>query len=325
MPRSELSRSHRLTAPWAVAAIVVFVVVDAVLVWWAIASVRTEPGVPQEEVLPTIPPLPTTTADASDADADATAEGATPPGTGSSAPTRATATRPTVVIAALDASTAYRGTTGTCPGGGATIELTVDGGATWSAGVTEGLTDLQSVEAVDADIVTMVARDAACAIGRYHSYVQGIDWELTGELEPTWYADGEQAIAPTGASTPCGGPIVQLAATSVASAAVVCKSGGVLTTADAGASWAEAATASGAIAIAARPTGYLVAVTGDGCRGIRIAAIDTAASGSPSTPGACLESDAAPGDIAIDVAPDGTVWAWTGGVLARSADGGATW
>ncbi|MFF2371032.1 hypothetical protein [Agromyces sp. NPDC058110] len=317
MARNASRLGHRVSAPWAVAAIVVFVVVDAVLVWWAIASIRPESATPQGEVMPTIPPPPTTTA-APDA---ATAPSSQAP---TEQPTPA-AVRPAVLISALDSTTAYRGTTGTCPGGAATIEVTVDGGATWSAGFTEGLTDLQSVEAVDADLVTMVARDPACAIGRYHSYVQGIDWEATGELEPTWYLDGDQAVAPSGPSTACGGPVAGLAASSAESAAVLCDSGAVLVTSDSGATWGEAATAPGAVALAAGPAGYLVAVTGDGCRGIRIAVIDTVAGGSPSTPGACLDTDARPGDIAIDAAPDGTVWAWAGGVLARSADGGATW
>ncbi|KQM82766.1 hypothetical protein [Agromyces sp. Leaf222] len=302
-----------MTIPWAVAAIVVFVVVDAVLIWWAVTSLRAEAGAPQGEVLPTIPPAspgPTTTDEPNAASSDATP---------------APVIRQTVMLAALDANVAYRGSTGTCPGVAASIEVTLDGGATWDAGVTEGLTDLQSLDPSEGEIVTMIARDAACTIGRYRSYVLGDDWEATSEPEPTWYVDGGQAVAPSGISLPCDGAIAQLASTSPTSAAVLCESGEVLVTSDAGVVWAATATpVSGAVALAGGPTGYLVAVTGDGCRGIRIAVVDLAAEDEPQ-PGACLEADPAPGTTAIDVAPDGTLWAWTGGVLARSADGGATW
>ncbi|WP_152030878.1 hypothetical protein [Agromyces aureus] len=315
MARSDSPQARLATAPWAVAAIVVFVLVDAALVWWALASVRPESSTPQREVLPTIPALPS----GSPAQTDA------PAATAPTEPAPATGIRPTVMIAALDANTAYRGATGTCQAAEATIEVTVDGGATWTAGFTEGLTELQSVEASEGDIVTMVARDPACALGRYRSYVQGDDWEPTGEAEPAWYLDGGRVVGPNGDSAPCEADAgaVQVAGSALTSAAVLCASGELLITADVGATW-SADTASGAVALAGGPTGYLVAVTGDGCRGIRIAVVDPAAEDEPQ-PGACLEADPAPGTTAIDVAPDGTLWAWTGGVLARSADGGATW
>ncbi|GAA1962029.1 hypothetical protein [Agromyces allii] len=313
MARRDSPQARLATAPWAVAAIVVFVLVDAALVWWALASMRQE-STPQREVLPTFPALPTGSPPQTDASS----------ATATTGPTPATGIRPTVMLAALDANTAYRGATGTCQGAEATIEVTVDGGETWTAGFTEGLTELQSVEASDGDIVTMVARDPACALGRYRSYVQGDDWEPTGEVEPAWYLDGERVVGPNGDSAPCEAGAVQAAGSSPTSAAVLCASGELFVTTDVGATWA-AATATGAVALAAGPSGYVVALTSDGCRGIRIADVDLASATGVSAPGACLDADAAPGSTVIDAASGGIVWAWSGGVLARSTDGGATW
>lgn len=299
-------------APWAVAAIVVFVIVDAALVWWALASVRADSGTPQGEVLPSVPPAQTTepTPETS-AEPDATAASAS-------------SARPTVVLAALDANLAYRGLVGRCPDAAATLEVTTDGGATWVPAFTAGLTDLQSVEPADADIVSMVARDpAGCGIGRYRSYVQGADWEPTGELEPTWYLDGAVVFGPGGDSSQCGasdGEAVQVAGASEGAAAVLCASGAVHTTTDGGGTWSSAPVPDRIVAIASTFDGYLVAVTGDGCRGIR-----TVALAPDATPGACLEADVTPGTTALDVASDGTVWVWSGRAFARSDDGGATW
>ncbi|MET4157279.1 hypothetical protein [Agromyces sp. PvR057] len=308
MQRNETVHARHSIAPWAVVAIVVFVIVDAGLVWWALASLRSDAGTPQGEVLPTLPPSTTVPASTS------------PTSTGEPAAPVAVA-RPTVVLAALDANLAYRGVVGRCPDAAATLEVTTDGGATWTPAYTAGLSDLQSIEPADVDIVTMVARDpAACGVGRYRSFVQGADWEPTSELEPTWYLDGGQVAAPTGSSDPCGGAAVQVEATSAESAAVLCGSGAVATTVDSGVSWADAGAPPTTIALASTSGGYLVAVTDDGCRGIRIQAL-----APDAAPGACLEADITTGTTAIDAASDGTLWAWTGGVLARSANGGATW
>jgi hypothetical protein len=277
-----------------VAAIVVFVLVDAALVWWAVASVRPETGAPQGEVLPTLPPVTSMP--------PATADPTTAPASGGD---DAAVARPTVVLAALNASQAYRGTAGACPDPAATLEVTVDGGATWAPASLEGLSDLQSIEPSDADIVTMVARDpASCEPARYRSFVQGIDWEVTDALEPTWHLDGVQVIGPTGASEPCDASPAQVAATSLGEAAVLCDSGSVLTTGDSGATWLDAGAPTGAVAIASAPEGLVVAVTGDGCRGIRISSL-----AADAATGACLEADVAPGTTVIDVASDGTVWA----------------
>lgn len=308
MVRRESASSRPAVAAWAVAAIVVFVIVDAALVWWALASGRPETGSPQGELLPTLPPAPT---------------GTDEPGAPTPTPFAPVA-KPGVMLAALDANTAYRGQTGSCPGSPASFEVTTDGGATWTAGNTEGLTDLQSVEPSEGGIVTMVARDAACLIGRYRTFVQGDDWEPTGEVEPAWYVDGDAVVGPGGSTTPCATGLVQAAGASPTSAAVLCASGQVLVTSDVGETWPTSPTGTGVVSIAAGPAGYVVAVTGDGCRGIRIVTIDPSG-GSATAPGACVDADAAPGTVAVAGASDGTIWAWTGGVLARSSDGGATW
>ncbi|GAA1838440.1 hypothetical protein [Agromyces salentinus] len=310
MPRSETPTTRFVAAPWAVAAIVVFVLVDAALVWWAITSVRSDASPPQGEVLPTLPPP------ASESPSEPTSS----PSPAADADAVPTVVRPTVVLAALDANLAYRGVVGRCPDAAAALEVSVDGGATWTPAYTAGLTDLQSIDPSDADIVTMIARDpTSCGVGGYRSFVQGDDWEPAGELEPTWYLDGAQVVGPAGASTPCDGP-VQVAATSTETATVFCESGKAVVTNDSGASWSVTELPPGALAITATPELTLVAVTGDGCRGIRIAKL-----ASDAAPGACLEADLTPGTTVIDVASDGTVWAYAGGVLARSTDGGATW
>ncbi|QAY74719.1 hypothetical protein ET445_16625 [Agromyces protaetiae] len=304
-------RSGR-TNPWIIAGIVVFVVFDLLLVWWAFTSTRGAQGAAGD--VDGLGEVPTVT---------------WPTESSSPVPTPLTdfeVAAPTAVLAAVSESVAFRAPAGSCPAVPASLEVTTDGGATWSPAVVPGASAIQSVESDDGELVTVVARRAdSCAPLVYRCFVQGVAWQETGELPSFWYLDGGSVVAPGGGtSAPCEAP-VQLAARSDAQTAVLCADAVVYATGDAGATWAGSSPIDGVAAIAATGSAYLVALEGhDGCAGVQVAALGDDL--APGAAGGCLESDAPEGATVLAASADGaSTWVWSGEVVARSADGGATW
>ncbi|WP_127792771.1 hypothetical protein [Agromyces sp. LHK192] len=295
--------------PVVIVALVVFVLVDTALVWWALASVGRNAGSPAAETMPTLPARETAAADS------------TVPATTMPAAATAAVVPSARYLYAVDGATAFRGTRGSCPSVGASFESTTDGGATWATGATE-FTDARAVAQAPEDPIVVIARDAAtCAVTAYWTFVGGIDWEPAAEFQPTWIADGGRAIAPGGlATTPCRDGVADLAGRNDSEAVVLCEDGLLLTTADAGVTWVAVDPVADAVAVAAGTDAFLVAVAGSpDCDGVRVIAAGGGAIGE------CVAVAVAPGETAIDVAGDGTVWVWAGDAIARSADGGATW
>ncbi|MBT2498996.1 hypothetical protein J7E25_07790 [Agromyces sp. ISL-38] len=293
-----------------IAAVGAFVLGDIALVVFAISSTGSAGASEgRREVLPSLPTAsitatPTPTAPAVDPDV-------------SVAPL-------TAVLAAVDAATAYRSVTGGCPQTPAALEVTTDAGATWTQVGADEARTVQSI-APAADIVSMVAADpVSCAPVLLRSFVQGADWQATGDIGTVWHLDAGQVIAPGGASsTPCATP-VQLAARSSTEAAVLCDGATVAATTDAGTTWSNSAPVSGAASVTPAADGYLLAVTGgEGCEGARVMPLSAAL--EPGTPGTCVPTVAADGATVLATAADGTAWLWSGDTVARSSDGGTTW
>lgn len=303
-------RAARGTA-WVLMSLAVLALADLVLVWVALSPTRA------------------------DAVATGASETVTAPSPGGVAATAGPASAPTttpapavtdvgVVLAAVDDATAYRATTGSCPQTAALIEATTDGGVDWVAATPADARSIQAISA-SAEQVSIIAADpASCAPAAYTSFVGGAEWESADQLATSWYLDGGRVVSPAGVPpSPCEHP-VQLVGRSSAEAAVLCSDATVSTTTDAGAAWQTSAPMRGVVSVASVPDGYVVAVVGlDGCAGAQVLALATDL--SAGAPGACVPAEAAPGATVIASAPSGVLWFWSGEVVARSSDGGATW
>ena len=248
--------------------------------------------------------------------------------------TEATATvTPTRLLAALDASTAWRASTGACSVASAEPELTTDSGATWesfNASIETDASSILSINVVDETETSLVTLDFAnCAPQLVSTFVSGDQWRAYPERAAAqWYLDPATPASvhsPNGDVTaPCAG-VTTLAASGDSTVAVLCADASVFTTSDAGETWSTPASVPGAAAITATASGYEVAVANPaGCVGVSLVRM----SGDgvlDATAGACLAATVGPGDTAVSAAEDGTLWLWAGDAFARSTDDGASW
>ncbi|WP_394550947.1 hypothetical protein ACDF64_10190 [Agromyces sp. MMS24-JH15] len=313
-------------SPWVWVGLALFVLVDIALVAWALTADRTPPLPTPGAVSASQPAGDGDGADDPDAPADPAASGTprAPLPTASALPQDLSVARPEVVLGARDTEVAYRSSTGTCPGSGAAIELTVDGGATWQPAGIAGASSVTRLEPGDGQIVDALASDPACAPTRFRSWVQGSAWLELGAQDLGWRIEGDAVVAPGGgSSTPCAA--LQVVPRSDSGALVLCADARVAESGDGGATWATSEPIAGLAGVAAAPDRALVLIERqNGCPGVQVAVLDGAL--APGSPGQCMASDAPDGASVIAVAGDGsTLWLWTGPVVARSGDFGRTW
>ncbi|MFC6354657.1 hypothetical protein [Luethyella okanaganae] len=230
------------------------------------------------------------------------------------------------VLAALDADTAWRSSTGACPNVPAEPERTTDGGASFRA-FEAGASAILAIYPATEDEVTLIAQTAECAPTALGTFVAGEQWAVYDErLANNWYllpADPASIHSQAGLVTaPCA-RAVQLASKNETEAAVLCDDATFFVTVDAGATWSDPVIVAGAAAVSATTAGYAVAVADASvCQGVHLVAL---AGSDRSSPTPCLVAATQPGEIALAAASDGTLWIWAGATLARSNDGGATW
>lgn len=295
---------------WVLVALFVFVVVDAVLIVLALQSAGGS-STTKAEVLPTLDPVASQTAEPAETVEPVDAVPAA-----------------SMVLAAVDATTAYRSVTGECPATPAAVEVSTDGGDTWSDAAADEASAVQSIDPTGA-FVSLVARAAeGCEPGVWRTFVQGAEWSSADALDGSWFMNGADVVAPGGAATqPCAASPVQLAAATDVDAAVLCQDATIAVTRDGGAEWSSSQPVAGVTTIAVVPddlaSGVRALVVGQNeCEGGQLAtlAADTLELGEPA---ACAAELAAPAALAT---PDAdTAWAWSGDAVLVSTDGGATW
>ena len=313
---------HRLITYVAVS---LFVLVDLVLIGWALNSTRGAPAAPQAEELPVAiaPQL-------------APTETPTPEPT-AAAPTftLAEAVAPTRIITALNATTAWRARTGPCPATAAEPEYTIDGGVTWTttdATGPTGVTAIQSIT-VEADgIASMVALAGTdCAPEFVKTYVAGDNYRAyDDQLENNWYVNPDEpltVVSPSGSvDSPCGA-VVSLAPASQSASAVLCSDQTVFMTDSGGANWIGPVSVPGAVGMSVSVAGYRLASIGQAdCAGIQMGLVLPGQSGVEVS--GCLVSESVTAVSLADVGlseAGGSVWLWTQDQVSRSADGGVTW
>lgn len=315
------SRRRRL----AIIGVLVFVLVDILLVAWALIGVRA----PHEDSGAAATVQHTQTP--SSAPTAVPSASATPTATPATAPA-ADAVASTRVLSVVDQQTAWRATTGACPATPATVELSSDGGAHWKSSDASGTAKASSVVRLNAQSAKQASAVALSAQGctpeYMRTYVAGDNWATyPAELQATWYADPSKPStvhSPTGDQVaPCPA-VVGLAVRDAGDAAVLCSTHDVYRTNDGGVNWGQPLHVAGAVAIGPTDSGYITAVVGaPGCAGTASAAFDPA-TGAASTGGCAGTTPPAPGSVAI-AGGGGSVWLWAGDVLVRSTDGGTTW
>lgn len=251
-------------------ALLAFVVVDVVLVYLALRPPK---------LLETPRAASTPVVVSSTGEADPT----------SPAPSAATTTttvpaRPLrVMVAALDRTTAWRATVGTCKDGGSAVQITTDGGKTWSRGSSpaRAVTRIQPL-AAGRGFVLAAGQD--CGAGQYTTTDRAQSWTGPGSTKGAWGRkpdSAQEVYTPADPSArPCPtGDVVDLARSSAQDAQVLCQDGTVRQTADGGQTWQDAGQVEGALAIANRVEGnHLVgyaARTADGCAGVQLVRIAT--------------------------------------------------
>ncbi|WP_348788955.1 hypothetical protein [Leifsonia sp. NPDC080035] len=317
------------TSQWrrlAIIGLIVFVVVDIVLVIWAVTASRT----PRETS-----GAPAAAASAAGRVTASPTTPARPTATASSAPIPvADAVAPHRLLAVLSDTTAWRARTGACPATPAQTEVSTDGGATWKPSDASGPTGASAIVRLtvqsDRQASAVALSAQGCNPEFIRTYVAGDNWAAyPDQLGSAWYADPKdpgKVHTPTGdKAAPCA-TVIGLAVGAGGDAAVLCAGHDVRTTTDGGATWGAPRTVPGGVAITTSGSGYLVAAVGAaGCAGTSVVALD-AGSGEP-TQRACVGSTApAPVDVAIAAGfGNDAVWLWAGDATTRSTDGGTTW
>ena len=238
-----------------------------------------------------------------------------------------------VVITAVDGSTAWRATTGSCGSTSATLSLTSTGGRTWQ-NVKSPYPVLMRVQPTDATRAFVAGADPNCVMGVRSTTDTGTTWTGTGpgSLSETLTRDAKDPTkvrAPGGRTVaPCGTLVVIDVARSSANAAqALCADGTLHTSGDDGRTWPQTGQVSGALAMDSKVVGGTVTafVVGpaDGCAGLRLKSVvnDVVADLGCAEIGPTLT----PGTVALSVPSPDTGWLLAGEQTWRSTDGLKTW
>ncbi len=267
-------------------ALLVFVVVDAVLVYLALRPPKVL-DTPRVAATPVVV-----------SSTDPTVPATSPSLTKTTTTAAALAAQPlTVMISALDRTTAWRATMGTCKDGGANVQISTDGGKTWAteSSPARAITRVQPLAAARGFVL---AADKNCRVGQYTTSDGGQSWTGPGSTTGAWgrKPDTAQEIYTPADSTarPCkGSDVIDLARSSATDAQVLCQDGTVRQTVDGGQTWKNAGKVKGALAIANRVEGSHVvgyaARTVDGCAGVQLVRIGSGTGAADPEVLACVE------------------------------------
>ena len=230
------------------------------------------------------------------------------------------------LVGALDATTAWRGTTGSCDKGGATLQVTTDGGKTWDKAKSPARAVVR-VQPLATDRAFAIGAGSNCDLKQYASSDAGSSWQAGTAVSGGWARQLDKAtdvLTPKDErAQPCGGStdVIDLSRTSAEQAQVLCADGAVKVTNDGGSTWSDAGAVEGGLAlgnriVSGRLSTYVARVGGD-CPGIEL--VQAARSTKPGTV-ACIGTSvpAQAGEIGLSIVPEGG-WlvagdqVWTGG------------
>lgn len=298
------------------AGLVVFLLVDIVLVYLAL----------RPPAVSTATPAPSTVSTGTPAQGSATSP--TPTGSPTTRETESENVEPrpaSVLLAGLDADVAWRASVGSCRTGGATLELTIDGGATWDE-VDPPVDNIARIQPLGPGRGFLIGGVDGCSQVEFTTEDGGEGWAGPRDLAGAWArkldAPDEVTTPQEPRSGPCGDQaVLDLSRTSADQAEALCLDGSVRETEDGGVSWRDSGEATGALALANRIEGgvlstYVARAGIEGCAGVQIAKV---VRGQEPTDVACVEvAEIAPGTVALS-ATSGAGWlvvgsdTWTSG------------
>ena len=246
-------------------------------------------------------------------------------------PTNVPGVPTTVVISALNGDVAWRAAVGSCSTGGATVQVTTDGGKTWR-NRTSPFPVVTRIQAVDLTRGFVVGADASCAMAVRNTTDAGATWPSTAPLADTLardakdpakvHAPGDRTVTPCDTAT-----VVDLARSSPTAAQVLCTDGTIRSSTDDGRTWPQTGKVTSGLALDSRlvgtsVTGY-VAWSKEGCEGVQVSKV---VDGQVTDLGCAPTGDeAAPGKVTIAAPTSDTGWLLVGGSTWRSSDGLKTW
>lgn len=290
----------RLTERAGLVALAAFLVVDVALVGLAVSSTRQPVARGGETVGAPSQGLP--------AGSTPTPSSSSSTGSKGTSGARAVDVVPVAVgVVGLDAKRALRFTQGSCDKGGATLELTTNGGKTWGPRSAPFDVIVRVRVRGDGSAFAVGADKGDCAPAIKQTSAVDADFGDGGSVNDAWYRDPRATDTvglPTGKrGKPCGSADVIDLAVVDSGAQVLCGNGKLLSS-KTGTSWRTVATAEGALAVAINGSGdsYLVVPKVDGCKGLAVVA-----SGSPTKAAGCIETDLTkvdPGSVALSVTAD---------------------
>ncbi|NUR16355.1 MAG: hypothetical protein HOQ13_08585, partial [Dermatophilaceae bacterium] len=212
------------------------------------------------------------------------------------------------LVAALDATRAWRATVGSCAAGGARVEVTTDSGATWTR-VRSPARAVARVQPLSTSGAFVIGAGTDCTPRQFATKDAGQSWDPPTAVSGGWARrldEPTQVLTPRSArATPCGAAaVVDLARTSATQAEALCAGGSVVATTDGGLTWADAGNAPGAVSLGTRVTGggtlstYAVRVV-PACQGYQVVRV---VADQGADPVACVRGESvAPGQVGLSV------------------------
>lgn len=218
-------------------------------------------------------------------------------------------------LTVVDEQVAWRAERGGCDTQ-AVVEVTSDGGATWTATrpvTTEGHEVLWLWAQDESYAQAAVSAGDDCQLTGIRTFTSGNFWQLSPDAldEAAFIAPDGSLVTPSGATAPCDTPVD--VAVRGGALAVICADGTLHESLD-GAGWTRASVP-GALAITEAGEGYALAVQRlEGCNGIALVSMSAeslASGGPPSEARSCLTGSVDAQATVLASSPD-AVWMWSG-------------
>ncbi|MEO7071226.1 MAG: hypothetical protein ABI131_12130 [Nostocoides sp.] len=244
------------------------------------------------------------------------------------------------LLSVVDAKTVWSATKGTCGKGGATVSVSKDSGANWTAVKEQPYGALTRLDASSDRAAFVVGADSTCKLAIRSTSTGGETWRDPSTVSTSWaldLADATLVHSTSGTtSTPCGTVhVTAFARSSDSAATVLCDDASTRTTTDAGQKWSNGPSLSGVaqlgsvLSFAAAGSGssarLVVASPATDCAGV---AISTSTGGKDFVRAACVTPVAAttlPVALAQQGDSVGAMWLLVGTDLWRASGSFTAW
>lgn len=231
----------------------------------------------------------------------------------------------TIGLVALDDTTAWRFTRGSCDTGGSTLAVSEDGAQTWQPRVAPFDTTLRVRVRDNGSAAFAIGGDGDCRPRFRNTRDAAQTWDRPTSVPGAWYRDGKDpAVVGTEAGTrakPCGdGGVVDLAVDD-RSAIALCGDGR-LRSSSTGKQWSDEGTVEGALAVAVTKERTLALATRADCAGLAV--VDAT---DPRNALGCAPVDLSQvraGQVALAAAKD-AVWVGAGDTTLRATGDLVEW